>query len=58
MEALVLANSLQKLDGCEKARRARQALEQAEFGFSRTVTPPLAALVGLAVFAMAIGLVA
>jgi len=57
MESLVLAISLQKLDCRERSRRTRLALEQAEFGFRRAVVPPLAALAGVGVFALAIGLV-
>ncbi|MBN8995260.1 MAG: hypothetical protein J0H63_07380 [Rhizobiales bacterium] len=58
MESLVLASCLQRLDCRERARRTRYALEQAEFGFRRTVAPPLATLAGVGLFAIALRLVA
>lgn len=57
MESLVLASYLMRNDARLRARREKFALEQAEFGFRRSVTPPLATLAGVALFAVALGLV-
>jgi hypothetical protein len=56
MESLVLASYLAKDDGKTRSRRETLALEQAEFGFRRSVTPPLATLAGVGLFAIVLGL--
>jgi hypothetical protein len=56
MESLVLASALMQIGRRDRERRGRIALEQAEIGFRRSVTPPLATLAGVGIFAIVLGL--
>jgi hypothetical protein len=56
MESLVLASYLMKNDRQARDRREALALEQAEFGFRRSVAPPLATLAGVGLFAIVLGM--